>query len=110
MKLDRNNNPGGKGKYALIKLRNYPASIRAIERGRVDMALAILQDVGMLDYGIPGTESEFMVIRLKDKYAQDALREYAVAAESDGEREYASEIDDMASRSGPASKWCKKPD
>lgn len=110
MKFDRNINANGMGKYALIKLRNYPPSTQPIERTRVDTALAILQDLGMLDYGFVGTESEFMVIRLKDKYAQAPLCEYATAAELDGEWEYGKEVREMAARSGSASKWCKKPD
>jgi hypothetical protein len=109
MKLDRNNNPGGMGKYALIKLRNYPPSIRAIERARVDTALAILRDFKMLDYGNVGTESEFMVIRLKDRYAQEALWAYANEADKD-DHEYAGEIIEMANRSGPDSPFCKRPD
>ena len=110
MKLDRNINPDGSGKYALLKMRNYPPRLNAQARARVDDALAILQDAKMLDYGMRGTESEFMVIRLKDKYARKALAEYAQAAADDGDVEYATEIMDMALRSGAFSRWCKKPD
>ena len=37
-------------------------------------------------------DSEFFVIRLKDKYAQPALEAYAMAARADGEQEYANEV------------------
>jgi hypothetical protein len=109
MKLDRNINSDGMGKYALIKLRNYPARLNAQGRARVDDALSILQDFKMLDFGNVGSESEFMVIKLKDKYARVALVAYSEAALLD-DPEYATEIAEMAERSGPASPWCKKPD
>lgn len=107
--MDRNVNADRRGKYALIKLRNYPPATRAIERGRVDMALAILQDFGMLDYGYVGTEGEFMVIRLKDAYAGEALEAYTNEA-GKVDPEYADEIREMADRSGPNNQWCKTPD
>lgn len=111
MKLDRNVNTGGKGKYALLKLRNYPAT-GAPDRDDVDSALNILERAGMLDLGLEGTESEFMVIRLKDKYAYKALISYVRAVENDDDPdlEYAQDILDMAQRAGPNSQWCKRPD
>jgi hypothetical protein len=110
MKLDRNNNPDGKGKYALVKLRNFPAEQWA--QNEVAFALKTLAAHGMLDYGDLGTESEFMVMRLKDKYAYKGLMGYfrAVSDDDEPDLEYAQEILDMANRSGPHSQWCKKPD
>lgn len=112
MKPDRNINDTGMGKYALLKLRpladmrdgtfqSLPSEIVA--------AFKLLEDEGILDWGRTGTESEFFVIRLKDKYARDALRAYANAAHTD-DPEYAAEIYEMAERAGPASPFCKKPD
>ena len=109
MKLDRNINPDGSGKYALLKMRNFPGPDDN-RRLAVELALDELAKAGMLDYGQRGTESEFMVIRLKDKYSRKALAEYAQAAADDGEVEYATEIMDMALRAGAFSPWCKKPD
>lgn len=113
MKLDRNINTDGLGKYALLKLRElakfettdtfhrYPADIES--------ALRLLEANGILDWGILGTESEFMLIRLKDRYAQQALHAYANAAEP-SDPEWAAEVREMANRSGPNSPWCKRPD
>ncbi len=55
MKLDRNTNPDGKGKYALINLRT-----NKVEWGN-------------------NLEDEFFVIKLKDRFAERALRAYALA-------------------------------
>lgn len=117
MKLDRNINNNRRGKYALLKLRRLTeieswdgGDGEVADRQAVIDAIALLERAGILDWGYAGTEGEFMVIRLKDKYAQGALCDYANAAEADGEWEYGKEIRNMASRAGPASKWCKKPD
>lgn len=87
MKLDRDENPDGKGKYALLNLRK-----------------------NVIEWGEQFGPDEFFVIKLKDKYAQAALLAYAQAAREDGEHEWAREIEKMASRSGEASPFCKKPD
>ena len=114
MKLDRNINANGRGKYALLKLRKldeYTSQEPFAELAKpIADAIKTLEDAGILDWGIAGTEAEFMVIRLKDKYAQGALCDYATRAERDGEWEYGAEIRSMAARSGPSSPWCKKPD
>ena len=114
MKLDRNLPEGrGRGKYALIKLR-------ALEQYRSDKtfevytpkiaaALKTLEDAGALDWGCLGSDSEFFVIRLKDRYAQDALDGYANAIGTD-DPEWSDEIREMARRSGPAHPVCKYPD
>jgi len=87
MKLDRNINADGKGKYALIKLRT--ALIRvAANPGLMEFSRA---DV---DFG-DTPETDFFVIRLKDKYAGAALHAYAEAAKAD-DLEYATEIDALA--------------
>lgn len=104
MKLDRNINADGLGKYALLKLRN-------LRRGdpAVDAALRTLDEAGVLDWGNT-VDSEFFVIRLKDKYAAAALHTYAHHAVRDGEVEYGQEIMEMAKRSGEWHPNCKKPD
>ncbi len=74
MKLDRNINPDGRGKYALIKLREL-----------------------YIDHG-DTPDTEFFVIRLKDKYAEAALRAYADAAIIDGESEWGLEVGALAAK------------
>ena len=69
MKLDRNTNPTGKGKYAIIKMREIPGDPRTPE----DLAEAIKVNPQCVDFGEEGTDSEFFVIRLKDLYAEHAL-------------------------------------
>lgn len=116
MKLDRNINENKRGKYALIKLRRL-AEVDAWDGGDGEVAdrqavidaIALLERADILDWGVAGTESEFMVIRLKDRYAHNALVAYASTARLD-DPEYAADILEMATRSGPYSKWCKKPD
>ncbi len=114
MKLDRNIlDNAGQGKYALIKLRELENYREQTTFGEIDStivtALNILEKRGILDRGVVGTESEFMVIRLKDKYAYDALAAYADAAEID-DLEWADEVRSMLPRSGINSQWCKRPD
>ena len=114
MKLDRNINPDKRGKYAILLLRDlekfrspdYPHSNRAAAIGA---ALRVLEDAGVIDWGITGTDKEFFLIRLKDKYAEAGLRNYARAAAADDE-EYANEVFEMANRAGPNSPFCKRPD
>ncbi|AQQ02392.1 hypothetical protein B0E33_01305 [Roseibium algicola] len=114
MKMDRNINEGGYGKYALIKLRKLTDFIdpsdpfQKVNKDIAD-ALELLEENGILDRGLVGTEAEFMVIRLKDKYAAAALEAYADAAEKD-DPEWAAEIREMIPRAGENSPWCKRPD
>ena len=113
MKLDRNINADGMGKYALLKLRKLDEFRESEPFGEIPStiltALEVLEAYGILDRGRAGTEAEFFVIRLKDKYAGDALGSYALAAMED-DREYAYEIAEMAARAGMNSPWCKAPD
>ncbi len=84
MKLDRNVNADGRGKYALINWRR-----STIEFGNTD-------------------EDEFFVIKLKDRFAAPALKAYAESVEQYGNEigghggldmhEYATEIFELASR------------
>lgn len=111
MKLDRNVNSDGRGKYALLKLRALKNATGSDLKAAGE-AFDTLARLGVLDWGNEGTESEFMVMRLKDKYAYRGLMGYfkAVTLEDDCDFEYAQEILDMAKRAGPFSPWCKKPD
>jgi hypothetical protein len=100
MQLDRNINPDGMGKYALLKMRK----VAAVQNGEnsaakqeLQKALEVLHNLGILDYGqtedSPG--SDFMVIRLKDKYAAPALYAYAQAARED-DPQWAGEVQALA--------------
>lgn len=112
MKLDRNINPNGMGKYAVLKLRMLEAFREQAPFGDIAApiakALETLEAAGILDWGNT-PDTDFMLIRLKDRYAQAALRAYALAAHLD-DPEYAKEIGDMAERSGPSHPFCKRPD
>lgn len=111
MKLDRNDpSRAGRGKYAVLNLRkidHFPVS--SISAKEVKQALMFLAEHGVLDWGEAGSDSEFFVIRLKDEYALPALKAYANAAEDD-DFEYATEVRELARRSGRYSEFCKKPD
>jgi hypothetical protein len=108
MKLDRNLNPSGKGKYALINLRKVSSDPRTPQ----DLADAILANPEAVEFGAVGSPEEFWPIKLKDLYAADALRAYADAIDVDpqGDDEYAFEVRELARRSGKAHPLCKRPD
>jgi hypothetical protein len=94
MKLDRNITTPRRGKYALIKMREVEARIHA--RPIAD-ALELLHSNRILDYG-DTEQTDFFVIRLKDKFASKALRAYAEAA-SDYHPEYSNEVHKLADQS-----------
>ena len=114
MKLDRNVNADGRGKYGLIKNRRIREIIE--EHGIADgtataavrNALRTLESFGIIDWGDAGTPSEFFVIRLRDIHARAALMAYADDAGDDPE--YRKDVRDLAFRSGSESPFCKKPD
>jgi len=89
MKLDRNITRPRKGKYALIKLRN----LRAYSRWQFFEETCLHHSKvpsDAIDFGNTD-ETDFFVIRLKDKFAAPALRAYAKVARK-AEPEYANEI------------------
>lgn len=106
MKLDRNIHADGRGKYALILLRKLRSG--NTYSGEVEQAIQTLAKAGLIDWGIVGTESEFFVIRLKDRYAAPSLFAYANAAAAD-DPQWASEVREMALRA-ELSPWQKQPD
>lgn len=83
MILDRDENNTGKGKYALIKLREIDISSAPFGSRMPAFINAIRDNPSVLDFGLEGSDSEFFVIRLKDKYAAPALEAYAEAAMKD---------------------------
>jgi hypothetical protein len=92
MKLDRNDG-ARRGKYAVVRLRD----INATADSTAAQHLENLRVGGFVEYGMPGDEDEFFVIKLKDKYAGAALHAYAAAAYGD-DREYANEVNELANR------------
>ncbi len=96
MKLDRNENDGGMGKYALINLRRLRA-LGQVHRQPAIEALEVLEQLGIIDRGARGATDEFFVVKLKDKYAPAALHAYANAA-WDEDHEFATEVTALAVR------------
>lgn len=72
MKLDRNTNKYGRGKYALIKLRTPGVFRRATNPNFTEVEDAAI------DFGTT-PDTDFFVMRFKDKFAGPALRGYASA-------------------------------
>jgi hypothetical protein len=111
MKLDRNIGADGLGKYALIKNRKLAELLkdRGMIPGDLTEALAVLEQYEVIDWG-DKPETEFFVIRIKDKYASGALYQYASYAIRDNEIEYGQEVMALSKRSGEWHPNCKKPD
>lgn len=86
MQLVRNSSEDGRGKYEVSRTDGRPM---------VDAA--------------QGGQDEFFVLMLKDRHAQAALRAYAESVRAT-DPEYAAEVDELASRAGPDSPFCKDPD
>lgn len=113
MKLDRNSNDEGIGKYALLKLRKLedfrdPTDPFLELAPEIDAAVRLLAMNDIIDWGAT-PETEFFVIRLKDKYAMYALDTYARQARHD-DVEYGNEVMRLAERAGPNHPNCKAPD
>jgi hypothetical protein len=118
MKLDRNVNGTGHGKYGLINNRRrlsvgLTKHVSAADEARfkeIEAAIAILEAHQIIEWGEPRTEGEFFVIKLRDVNARAAIDAYADSADSYGAQEYARDVAALALRAGPASPFCKKPD
>lgn len=121
MKLDRNITDDGRGKYGLINTRRLREFLDLVGDSRnahnmtevnamkVREAIQLLEEEGVIDWGPAESESEFFVIKLRDRNAGAALASYALAAAiHDGE--YAREVKELADRAGPRSPFCKDPD
>jgi hypothetical protein len=103
VKLDRDINTDGKGKYALVRLRTITAGSEA------DGLLKRLDELGVVDWGRIGEPDEFFVIKLRDKHARRALRAYATNAYFQ-DIEYGQAVDNLADRAGAMNPFCKLPD
>ncbi|HEV8293036.1 MAG TPA: hypothetical protein VGP94_13970 [Tepidisphaeraceae bacterium] len=115
MKLDRNINADGRGKYGLIRNRRLAEILtwdggegEILDQRAVANAVALLERAGVIDWG-DNPWTEFFVMRLRDKYAAHGLFGYAKAADVD-DPEYAEEVHQLGLRSGVAHPVCKRPD
>lgn len=105
MKLDRNTNRGGRGKYALVNMRKLiplidkcNAEPESWHDKRVE-AFELLVREGIITLGNESPGEQFFVMKYKDKFTSPALHAYAIQAEaeaiksSDPElKEYAAEM------------------
>lgn len=113
MKLDRNLNADGHGKYMLFLTRRYvelySPSSAFDATSEVQAAINLLMNEGLIEDPPPGDPQEFFVFRLKDRHSRPALIAYADSVRGT-DPEFAAEIDDMAARAGELSPFCKEPD
>lgn len=115
-RLDRNSG-NGRGKYGLIKNRRLRDCLLKANDGEsgvefaasVCKAIVVLERAGIIEWGEAESEHEFFVIKLKDKYADDALRRYVISAAHD-DSDYAREVNELADRAGTSNPFCKAPD
>ena len=102
MKLVRNE--AQNGKYAVINLQEIPegCTFSIIGNDGADYS-------ALINFGHKNTEDEFFVLMLKDTNSEDALLAYADSAEK-YDPEFATEVRELATRSGQHSPFCKIPD
>lgn len=99
-RLDRFTTNPPRGKYALVKLRKVE-EIANSENGHgkeVRAALQLLRDLEILDFG-DTDQSEFFVIRLRDKSAYKALCAYSDHAKNVGDSELGHDVFRLACKS-----------
>jgi len=92
VKLDRNITKPRRGKYALIKLRGLDLPFKELKEPESELCSFV--PTRAIDYG-GSADTDFFVIRLKDKYAAPALAAYAAGAMRD-DAEYALEVLNLA--------------
>lgn len=111
MKLDRNTDPEGRGKYAVVMLRAVDA-MPDTDRAPIAEAIETLWQAGVLTYGIAGSPDEFFVLMLKDVHSRPALLSYAdsVGRIRPIDHSYSADVGLLAERSGYRSPFCKIPD
>jgi hypothetical protein len=97
MKLDRNINPDGRGKYALVLLRNVNAMPEGEQKNEVLRCLDILSEHDVVDLGDENTDGEFFVLRLRDVGAPIALGAYASCFRQT-DPEWAAEVSRLAEK------------
>lgn len=105
MKLDRNKNQDGRGKYALVNIRELDGFA---EDSKVRNAFEILRKSGVVTLGNETGGDQFFVMKYKDVFTSPALFAYARAIrdylrENDGQAnpsllEFQREIEEEAKR------------
>lgn len=95
MRLDGMTPPLGRGKFALIKLRELTRPRDITSQTKISAALALLAEEGILDYG-DGLDA-FFVMRLRDKWAAPALDRYALECCIE-DPEFSNDINGLADR------------
>lgn len=93
MKLDRNVDRGGRGKYALVNMRKLIPVLdksvtvtHTVEDSRIRKAFEILLEAGIITLGNETPGDQFFVMKYKDKFTAPALAAYAeaIAVEAHG--------------------------
>lgn len=90
MKLDRNTNPKGHGKYALVNMRKFYPIFEAdqsnplVRSGKeasdpIVTAFQLLVKEGIISLGNETPGDQFFVMKYKDKFTSSGLRGYAEA-------------------------------
>lgn len=80
MQLDRNKNPDGKGKYALVHLRRLtdPSQEKPGDAAfECAKAIRVLRDHGVLTLGSESPEDQFFVMKYGDRFTTSGLMGYA---------------------------------
>lgn len=104
MKLDRNKNENGTGKYALVNLRKLtPVLEKGSKTGELtdDEAAAVksfstLLRLGYITLGNETPGDQFFVMKYKDKFTAPALHAYAIQAEAEAIITHSSELKEFA--------------
>ena len=95
MKLDRNTNRGGRGKYALVNMRKLlPILDRDEDNRKLPMAtdrpianaFRLLVKQGIISLGNETPGDQFFVMKYKDKFTAAALLAYAEAVKKESDR------------------------
>jgi len=116
MRLIRNITEDGTCKYGLIRLDKIREAGLMEELQRV-LGEYMHEPTGnkgvalndFVEFGLPNTEEEFFVVKLKDINSHDTLMEYASRAKLQ-DIDFAEDIQELAQRAGPFSPWAKVPD
>ncbi len=105
MKLDRNTDADGCGKYVVINTRKMDTKPRTVD----ELIEQLKKHPEAVEFGAVGSEDEFFVIKLKDKYAASALTAYSLASATELPV-FATEVSELALRAGRNNPFCKTPD
>lgn len=106
MKLDRNTNLGGQGKYALVNMREVVPLIEEADRGNHETidpltvkrltAFNILVDAGIITLGNETPGDQFFVMKYKDKFTAPGLQGYAHAVAAEATAKHDQELKEYA--------------